>query len=179
MRESLSKTFRVTEIGSNIAIVSLAMLLGYVLLSRYIIDSPSPPPREAAENIQPRAKLPQIDTGWDKSENNFLLILSTTCKYCTESLPFYKKLGNSKSSGEARLIAAFSQDRDEAAEYLASAQVAVDEIIQTAPDYFNVRGTPTLLLVDRDGIVKAVWEGKLAADEENEVLARLAGARGM
>ena len=47
-------------------------------------------------------------------------------------------------------------------------------------------GTPTLLLVDQDGVVKRTWVGKLTSDKEREALdaiiyprvARSAGASG-
>ncbi|MEJ7622669.1 MAG: hypothetical protein WKF34_01630 [Pyrinomonadaceae bacterium] len=160
--------------GSNLAIVLIAVLLGYFLVSRYILASAPPVPAAQVESVQPGTKLPAIDVGWEKSDKNILLVLSTACKYCTESLPFYKKLSESKA-GDTRLIVAFAQDRNEAAQYLATKQVAVDEILEAPPNQFNVRGTPTLLVVDGQGIVQEVWAGKLPPEKENEILARLNG----
>ncbi len=35
------------------------------------------------------------------------------------------------------------------------------------------RGTPTLILVNREGGVKGVWIGKLTPDKESELVAKL------
>ena len=51
--------------------------------------------------------------------------------------------------------------------------VSVAEVRQAEFKALKVSGTPTLLLVDNNGIVQHVWIGKLTAAKEKEVLARV------
>ena len=37
-------------------------------------------------------------------------------------------------------------------------------------NFIGVSGTPTLLLINRDGDVTSMWVGRLAADQEAKVL---------
>lgn len=105
-----------------------------------------------------------------------LLVLSTTCRYCTESLPFYEKLARQKAErGDVRLIAVMPQSADEARRYLSERNVTVDEIKQA--NLSIVRGTPTLLMIDRNGVVVESWTGKLPPESEADVINRFFGER--
>jgi hypothetical protein len=44
---------------------------------------------------------------------------------------------------------------------------------QLQPTSIGVDGTPTLLLINKDGIVTDSWRGKLPPEKEREVIARL------
>jgi thioredoxin-related protein len=51
--------------------------------------------------------------------------------------------------------------------------VKVDKIIQLDMDKMNVQGVPTMLLVDKQGKVLEIWNGRLPEDEQKKVLAAL------
>jgi hypothetical protein len=84
---------------------------------------------------------------------------------------FYQQLA--KTHGGTRLIAVLSQPVDEGKRYLGTLGVSVDEVKQASLDFINVRGTPTLLLVNSDGVVVKTWVGKLPAEQEAEVLSKI------
>jgi thioredoxin-related protein len=48
--------------------------------------------------------------------------------------------------------------------------LAADDVKQLPLEVIGVRGTPTLLLIDKQGAVKESWVGKLPPDKETEVL---------
>lgn len=52
--------------------------------------------------------------------------------------------------------------------------VLVDEIKQSSLSSINVGGTPTLILVNSEGVVIHTWEGKLQAQDEAEILRKMA-----
>ena len=54
------------------------------------------------------------------------------------------------------------------ARYLRLHGLTVDQIVSVAQS--RVRGTPTLLLVDRSGVIEAVWLGKVSRDVEQEII---------
>ena len=68
------------------------------------------------------------------------------------------------------MVAVLPQTTSEAQAYLTSQGVHVNEVKQATLNSIGVRGTPTLLLVDKAGVVTNVWVGKLQPDQEAQVL---------
>src|ERR1051325_2154425 len=106
------------ELLANLAIVIVAALLALVLVSRYLL--PSEQKAAVAETPQVKAgmklSLPGVD--WGQSDRTLLLVLSTTCHFCSESTPFYQRLAQEKSKhGDVRLIAVLPQSVDAAQKY--------------------------------------------------------------
>ena len=98
---------------------------------------------------------------------------SDTCRFCTESAEFYKKLAQERAKhDDVRIIAVLPQDVSAGQAYLNKLGVSVDEVRQSPLDSVGVKGTPTLILFDDKGVVTASWVGKLPPDKENEVLNR-------
>lgn len=164
------------ELLANIAIIVVAVLLGGVLVRRYLWPQAESPP--AQSRIQPGTKLSVPGIEWDKNERTLLLILSTSCHFCTESAPFYQRLAQEKAKqGGVGLIAVLPQGVVESQKYLNGLGVSVDDIRQASLDTVQVRGTPTLIMADRTGTVVESWVGKLPAEAEAEVLDRFLGGR--
>ena len=156
---------------ANVAIIVVALLLGGVLVRRYLWPQAESPPAQA--RIQPGTKLSVPGVEWNKNERTLLLVLSTTCHFCTESAPFYQRLAQEKAKkGGVGLVAVMPQSVDESQKYLNGLGVSVDDIRQASLDTVQVRGTPTLIVADRTGTVVESWVGKLPAEKEGEVLNR-------
>jgi hypothetical protein len=164
--------YKKVELLANVAIIVIALLLGAVLVKRYLMPAaPTSPP--AAAQIQPGTKINLPGVDWGKSEQTLVLALSDGCRFCTESAGFYQRLAKEKASvGGVRLIAVLPQEVSQGQTYLSSLGVAVDEVRQSTLGAIGVSGTPTLLLVDNNGAVKQSWLGKLPPDKETEVLSR-------
>lgn len=108
------------------------------------------------------------------SEQTLVLAVSTLCHCCTERAGFYQGLAQQKAKqGGLRLVAVLPQAVRQGKAYLTKLGVSVDEVRQSPMDALGVRGTPTLLLVDKSGTLKALWVGKLSPEKEGEVLSRL------
>jgi hypothetical protein len=106
-----------------------------------------------------------------------LLFFSSRCHYCSESMPFYKRLTSLRSatSGFA-MVGIYPQgvetEADEEA-YLAEHGVALDALGPMSFSQLMLPGTPTLLLLDQSKAVRGIWTGRLSHDKEEEVLQRL------
>lgn len=124
--------------------------------------------------VQPGAKISLPNVKWTKSEETLVLALQKGCQFCTDSAEFYQRLMQERRSG-IRVIAVLPQDMHNASEYLHGLSVHVDKVIHAPLSVIDVRGTPTLLLIDKRGIVKKSWIGKLPADKEIEVIAAIRG----
>lgn len=162
------------ELLANIAIIVVAVLLSVVLVRRYVLPASPRPDAVESMQIKPGTKLSLPDVDWGRSDRTLLLVLSTDCRFCTESAPFYQRLAQEQARrGGPGLIAVLPQGEGEARKYLSDLGIRVDEIRRATPKDISVKGTPTLILVDRAGSVVESWVGKLPPDKEAEVLARL------
>lgn len=176
----MTDTHKKIETVANVAIVIVALLLGVTFIKPYLFPASVPKslPNVKSENIKTGTKISLPDIDWSKNDKNLVLALSTTCRYCTESVPFYQKITQQKvGHNNARMIAALPQTVDEARRYLSEHNFFADEVRQVSLDDISVQGTPTLILVDRTGAVIESWVGKLPAEKEAEVIARFLGER--
>jgi hypothetical protein len=97
-------------------------------------------------------------------------------------MPFYQALVSAaserRSSGRLRIVAVTTDPREAATANLRDRNVVIDDVVSLDPDSvrtFRVAGTPTLLLVNRRGVVENIWVGKLDEAREREVLAKTVG----
>lgn len=166
-----------TELLANIAIIVVALLLGGVLIKRYLLSSGDvPDSQNSVLRIAAGSKVSLPDIDWAKSDRTLLLVLSKGCHFCSESAPFYQRLVRDIGGrGDVRLVAVLPQDVNEGRKYLNELAVPINEVRQSTLDSLGVGGTPTLILVDNKGAVTDSWVGKLPPDKESEVLSHLQG----
>jgi hypothetical protein len=167
--------YKKIELVANVAIIITAVLLVALAANRYFFTPQSASDQAAArQSIKAGDKVTLPDFNWAQSERTLLLVLSTNCRYCTESAPFYQRLAQEKTKrGGTRLVAVLPQDDAASRKYLSDHGVSVDEIRRAALGDIPVGGTPTLILADQTGAVITSWIGKLESDKEAEVLSRL------
>jgi hypothetical protein len=165
--------FKKIELIANIAIIAVALILGVVLVKRYLLSDTHESAAPPVARIQPGTKVQLAGVDWSKSGQTLLLVLSDTCHFCTESAGFYQRLAEQKARQEGtRMIAVLPQDVGRGQAYMSKLGVTVDDVQQSPLNAIGVGGTPTLLLVDNQGVVKESWLGKLPPDKETEVLNR-------
>ena len=188
MNTTTNKFTKAVEIATNISIILVALTGATVLVKNYLLRSPvtitGRPPAPADRPASNARELPngpaqgtQLSVpgiNWADSEETVVLALSDKCKYCTESAPFYKQLAAETAKRQGvRVVAVFPQDTEAGKKYLDGLGVAVNEVKQATLDSIGVRGTPTLVIVDKSGTVKQSWVGLLKGERETEVLNRI------
>lgn len=165
---------RTIEVIANIAIIFVAVSSGIVLISRTVksyratVTQSTNAPSIKDQKIQ----LPGVD--WSKNEQTLVMAISSTCHFCTESAAFYRDI---RARTHVHTVAVLPQSINEGRSYLSNLGVQVDEVLQAALSSIDVNGTPTLMLVGRDGTVIRAWIGKLPPESEKEVLLSV-GAQG-
>jgi hypothetical protein len=165
---------RIAEVLANLATIVVALLLSVVLVKVFLLPQPrpasQPEARQTSKGTNLKGLLPGVD--WAKNGRTLVLAISTQCHFCTDSLPFLQRVA--KEAGcHVKLLALLPQNKTDAEEFLSKGGVRVDDVRQVALDSIGVPGTPTLLLVDEAGAVTDMWQGKLPADQEGQVLAAL------
>jgi hypothetical protein len=158
------------EVAANLATLVVALLLGYVLVDRFVVHKQP----AVASSIKAGDKIPLTDVDWRRNGRTLVIVLQKGCHFCSESAQFYQKLaGEAVKSGKVHLMAVLPQAPHEATAYLSEIGVPIADVRQIQLGDVNVRGTPTLVLVGNTGVVERVWIGKLPADKESEVLRTL------
>ncbi len=174
MKRQLSLA-RMLEMGANASIILAAILFSVVLAKFYLGQAPdkkdkTPPPPVTQNVLQKGDVLSIPNVNW-RNGQTLLLALSTSCRFCTDSAPFYQRL--SKDPGDTRLVAVFPQENSEGERYLSNLGVKVDDVEQASLGDLGILGTPTLVLVDSTGKVINKWEGALSPAVESEVIGQL------
>lgn len=125
-------------------------------------------------------KMTLVGVNWSQSPLNVVIVLSPNCQFCVASLPFYRRLtSQQKASGARPSITAVSADAAEATQdWLSRENVTVDHLLNARLSEVGVHGTPAVLLVDAEGMVKKVYDGKLSANNEEELLGYIGSSPG-
>ena len=161
------------ELVANVAIIVVALAVGVALYKNYFRKTPPNNPT-VNNQISKGTKVALPDVDWGKTDQTLVLALSTDCRFCTESAPFYQHLIQEKTGSKSfELIAVLPQPESQGRQYLKDLGVDIEHVKKAELRTLGVQGTPTLLLVNKNGEVIDVWVGKLPEAQEAEVFARL------
>jgi len=99
-----------------------------------------------------------------------VLWLHTGCRYCEQSMPFYRRL--SDEIGKPRVIAMGFESESALDDYLNKHGLPGTLIISVRPEQVKFSRTPTIAVLGPDRRVRGLWVGKLRnVAAEDEVLA--------
>ena len=167
------------EAVTNVTIIVFCLVVGFVLIRTHFFP-PQPPAAQVAIRKGDRVEILKrtVPSG---SSRALLLALSPQCGFCSQSIPFYRRLVAERVRGRPRHLSlvgvvANAAQIPEEKQLLAAAGVELDH--WAAIDFTAARlpGTPTLVLLDDSGRVDEVWVGKLDGPAEERVVERLAGS---
>jgi thioredoxin-related protein len=116
-------------------------------------------------------KLPNF-----KNSNKTLIIgLSSSCHFCNESIPFYKKLAKTVSlyKNNINLVSVFREDKFFVENYFSKHNLQIATISNVDFGEIDVSGTPTLILIDEQKRIVETWRGRLDTAREEEVLSKI------
>jgi len=160
---------------ANVAIIAVCVIASVVLIRSHFFPPQPPPPPDAAKVGERFAALGTVvPAGADRA---VVIAVSPQCHFCNESMPFYKQLVDHRdqSHSATKVIAAVptADARAEEAQKFAANGIHPDGVVQVDFSSIKVPGTPTLMIVDRQGKVLDVWVGKLEEGRQHEVLEKL------
>jgi hypothetical protein len=166
------------ETVANWMIVVTSVTVTTLVASRVIADYRRPAPT-VPQTYQVGDKLTPTEAPVDfsKAPQTLLLVLSSQCHYCTESVPFYHTLLEARARDpRTRIVAVGLEDAASLQTYLKEHDLHVDEVASVSRDKIKFRGTPTMVLLDRAGVVKGVWTGFLSNDKRKDEVVKLVTA---
>jgi thiol-disulfide isomerase/thioredoxin len=154
---------------ANIAlIIGVAVFLFIVIRGDFVKQKrPNGSPKTL---IGTSVSLPGIPLS--ETHNSLLVVISTKCHFCKDSLPFYKEL-ITKTHGKIDVVAISPDPVTEMQTFLQEADVSAAKIASIDLAAIGITGTPTLLLVNGSGRVLEQWQGMLDERGRQKVLARI------
>lgn len=168
------------EAISNFAVLAVALLSCYILIAHAIIPMHSKTrglTADAQFNAEPLkgTTLKLKDLQLSKSKPSLVLAISSYCHFCADSASFYQQLTamRDQQSIKAQIIAVFPRDVQPSNEFLERNKIKPDSTIIAPLESIGVAGTPTLLLIGKDGTVHREWIGRLSQSQEDEVIHEL------
>lgn len=180
----MRRFFRKVQLAANISIVVIAVLMCVVTVKLFFPTSlpvrignipPRPDTSASTSTLTPVGKaLPLENIDWKASKKTLVLYLSTSCHFCNESSPFYRRLVEKAVDNRGlKLVAVMPEDTSEARNHLQELGVNISDVYSAEFGSIGVNATPTLLLVDDSGTISDMWRGKLTSQKETEVLDKL------
>ncbi len=103
-----------------------------------------------------------------------VMALDSDCVFCQQSMPFYRSLLEADRT-DTQIVVATSPDDSAIIDYLSTERVDPDTVAFVEPGTLPVPGTPTLLLVDDQGLITHAWVGLLDDYREAEVISSIFG----
>ncbi len=155
------------ELGTQILIaVAVVVAAGVFVKRNFFPHQPSPDNRP---RIQAGEKLNVPNIDWAQNQKSLVFFLKKDCAFCTSSAPFYRQLLEEASKRNVKSLAILPDSDQDSRDYISYLKLPID-IAQTGASLepYKIIGTPTVLFVDRQGIVRNVWFGA-AREREKEM----------
>lgn len=179
----IERSLNVVIVAAGITILGSAALRGLSWLDRPT-DLPSARKSEArtAKPTQyvPGDRLPALEgVEYSRAAKTIVLFVGTHCQYCINNMDFYRLLAEeaARTSGALQLVVAGPEPVPTLNAFLRQYALDVDGVVSVSAGQVRVLGTPTLVLADRNGVVKRVWVGQQGPTGRAQILA-LAGNAG-
>jgi len=167
LKHALSLIFKHLDRAANLAII-VGVAVFIVIAARGGIFHKSAAPKLPGPTslVGTTVSLPGVQ--FPQNQDTLLIVVSTQCHFCQDSLPFYQK-PIPEIKNKVNVIAVLPQSRHEAEEWLDKSGITGTQTASANPGSMGVSGTPTLLQVDSSGRVKAAWPGRLDESAQQQV----------
>lgn len=172
------------------AIVNIATLIACGAVVASLFEGRVAARRPHSSTFHVGERLPEIE-GLDfrKAQQTLLLVVASNCRFCVESMPFYRKLitavtarhrmhSNADASTglrDAQIVGLSTDESEVLRSYFDRHDVDPETLVSMPRGLLKLEGTPTLILADSSGVIKDVWLGRLDARGEADVSAKLLG----
>jgi len=145
------------EFGAQIAIAIAVLVAAGVLVKRSFFPGRVNPVDLPRINAGERLNVPNVD--WKQNKKTLVFFLKKDCVYCTSSAPLYRQLVEDASKRNVVSLAILPNSADEANKYLQYLQLPIKNVQTGSLSSYKIPGTPAVLFVNSEGIVRSAWFG--------------------
>lgn len=153
----------------TVCIVSLVVLVKHGLLST---AGAGPGMDVQAHGLMGKNEPSVATTAWTGHQRNVVLLLSSQCHFCEESLPLYQELSRlrQQTGNDFSLLAVGLETPETLGKYLTQSKVSVDNVLQVKRGFAGIHFTPAVFVVDSHGVIQEAFLGKLDETHEKQLL---------
>ena len=152
------------ELGINIVVAIAIVIVAAAVVKRYVF-SPSPVSSPRITKGE-RLDVPNVD--WEQNEKTLVFFLIKDCPYCQSIAPLYRQLIADASERNVKVLAILPNSMKEAREYVQLLELPIANVQTGSLASYKIPGAPSVLFVDKEGIVKSAWLGAMP-DREQEM----------
>ena len=127
----MSAIYKRIELVANVAIIAVAIMLGAVLVQKFLHARNTRSPPTPAPAIGNKVTIDGID--WAQDRKTVVLALQKGCRFCTESASFYQRLIQAATAKGVKVVAVLPQPAAEGRDFLNSLAVPIADIKQRKP----------------------------------------------
>jgi hypothetical protein len=167
MDQKAMSVARLVDLVTTVALIGAVVYVFYALPARATGSSDD----DAIGRMAP--SIPGIS--YSQYKHTLVLSVHSSCRFCADSMPFYKTLATRRGSEPSfRIVAVSTEDRGRLTKYFSDHHVSVDDAVQIeASLWADYLRTPTVLIVDQADKIVGRWTGRLPSAREAEVVAML------
>jgi len=152
----------------SVSIVVAAVAITWVAYRQY--SAPRGPGKPLVPSPGTLIEIPGVK--WADARRSLIVVIKPGCPYCDESMPFYRKVLESRAPDRLRVLFVGPANRDSLDGYLSQRGIASDPIQVPIRSLF-ASATPTIILVDTNGRVEKAWVGLLSVSRQCDVFTAL------
>jgi rhodanese-related sulfurtransferase len=99
---------------------------------------------------------------FSEHEQTVLLALDKDCRFCKQEAPFYRQLASEAGARGTRLVVVFQHNLKAGREYLSAEHIEASDLVRVHLNSIGVEATPTLMVLNREGLAIGKWSGSLS-----------------
>lgn len=148
------------ELGLNVVIATAILLIAVVAAKRAFFPAQVNRPslqQQAQLVLGTRVAIPGTDLVQHKK--TLIFFLKKDCIYCEFIAPTYRELISEARKRNINLIAILPNPVEDGRNYVRSLSLEIENVQTGSPSSYKLPGTPSVLFVDGEGVVKSVWFG--------------------
>ncbi len=159
--------FNLEKITNIVVILAIIIVTG-IIVKKYLFDS-----NEPVQKIEIGQKFDIPDVNWKQNGKTIMLAVKQDCSHCTTSAAFFRQIVDEASKNSIKVEVVSSDSKEDSKNYLAGLDISIQNVHQISLRKNGFVGTPTLVFVNQDGIVKDMWVGRIDSENSATVLNKL------
>ena len=152
------------EFGAQLVIAIGIIVVAGLLVKQHFFPASTGFAKATQVSAGEKLNVPNVD--WQQNRKSLVFFLQKGCRYCDASASFYRQLIADADNKGVQSLAILPNSIEDARQYLQSLQLPVKNVQTGSLASYKIHGTPTVLFVDGNGIVKRVWYGAMLGPEE-------------
>jgi hypothetical protein len=160
----------------------IIVLTAIVTLSRYVVTKRAAASviAHASPPIQPGGALQIEGIDWSAADRTIVVLISPTCPACNASGAFYQRLTQAvRTVPQTRLVFIAAEPTPDVRAWLQQLNLASERVVEVSkPAWLGFFVVPSLVIVDRHGVITDLMANRLTDAEQISVLARVAASPG-